>query len=812
MNETFVNRKKDIAFVLEQLKGMADHSKILLIKGGSGIGKSAFAQKVMDEQYSRESIKVHVEDVGTRLADGKMIEKVALELNHAARKSDQIRSFEYFFNNSEGGLLKKRTANLVKNAFTDAIPVFGKALGVSTDLISKSGSFNADLLFNSGITELILILSSYIEYVLTNAPLIVNIENIQIIDYTSLDLLGQLIEKIKPTLFLLEYTTNSTIKINEERLSQSLKTDKAIVQTLELQKLSFEDYLQIITSKGIDRKNLDAILRYTYVKYNGDLRNLTDTQVLLGVDERVNDIISAIESDTYNPQRFNINSLQENDKFLLTAIVAHNGTADIGQLLEIVLSVNISHLLIDVDLAIERLTDQQLIEKKETNVSIKHDSISKEILSGKDYVRFLFVANKIWGDYYDDLLLRADFGKYTREHILFYLFRARLYYAPEKCLDILKEVKAYVVNAIRPDTIIGFLESLETDLAESLKSNVTDVYYQFASIYYEAGLFDKAFRLINNIDDDSERKKIYQAALLNRLDQHQEAITFIEKTLRKGVSKRSELCLKLFLLISNRSLSNMKRCEQIFDDIERDNQNRSYLEYGFFLRNSEIILPLQPSIIAARESVTFFEEKKLHVQVAHSKITLAMLCAWQASLDEANILLSEAEQLLFGKTMERHIIFNNKAAIALYQGNFDETCEKWLQQARMTALTPFDKLSIYINMLILYTKTLRIDRCDAVINNILKIVESEPDLIMKRLCFYHIAWCYKNYNPELFLYYQVMAQDIHHKMDANDDYQRYWGTRLFDRNNPFEDYNFLLQFDYEPCFLSYWHFEIPDVN
>jgi hypothetical protein len=812
MDETFINRKKDVAFVLEQIKNMENQNKVLLIKGNSGIGKSAFTRKVLDEQHYRESIKVHIDDVGTRLSDGKMIEKIAFELNHAAKRSNKIHSFEYYFNNSEGEVLKKRTTNLVKNAFTDSVPVFGKALGISFDLIFKSGNFNPDLLFNSSISEIILILTSYIEFVLANTSLIVNIENVQIIDNTSLDLLAQIIEKVSPTLFLLEYTTNTSVKIDEKFLSDSLKGNETLFQTLELQKLSFEDYLQIITGKGIDKKSLDAILRYTYIKYNGDLRNLTDTQVLLGVDDRIADIIGAIGTDAFNPQRFNIDSLQENDKFLLVSIVANNGETDVGQLVYIAFSKEIDHLLIDVDLTIERLINQQLIQKSGDVISIKHDSISKEILIGRDYIRLLFIAHKIWSDYYDDLLAKGDFNKYSKENILYNLFRSRLYYAPEKCLSILTEIKIYVVNAIRPDTIIGFLESLQNSLAQSLKNNLDTVHFQLVGIYYEAGLFDKAFNLLDNINGDSERKKIYRAALLNRLDQHEEAITYINTVLSEGVTKRAELCLKLFLLISNRSLSNMGHCEQIFADINKDIEYKNFLEYGFFLRNSEIILPLRPSISAARRSVTFFEEKGLEIQAAHSKITLSMLCGWTNSLNEAQVLLTEAEDMLLGKTMERHIIFNNKAAVALYQGNFDDVCEKWLQQARMTALTPFDKLSIYINMLILYRNQSRFERCDTVLSNMVKIAESEPDLIMKRLCFYHIAWFYKDNNTELFLYYQLEAQKIHHRINTSDDYQHYWENRLFDSNNPLEDYIFFEQFDYEPCFLSYWHFEIPDIS
>ncbi|WP_146203211.1 hypothetical protein [Mucilaginibacter oryzae] len=742
-----------------------------------------------------------------------MIEKIAFEINTASLSVKGLPSFGYFFNNSEGGVLKKRAFNIIKNALSEAIPVLGKAANVGADLIFKSGSFDSDYVFNSSITEIILILKAYIEFALKQIPLILNIENIQIIDQTSVELLRQIIENTDSTMHVWEYTSNAAVKIPESVLSERFTIKNVDFEIWDLKKLSFEDYLQIISGKGLDKKSLDAILKYTYIKYNGDLRNLTDTEVLLGIDENVKEIINLVSDDSFNPRGFNINSLVENEKFVLIAIVAHNAQVLIDDLIYLTNAKEVRNLMIDVDLSLAKLEEQELIQRNGNRISIKHDSITREIVSGKEYVRLLFIAYKIWSDYYADLLERNQFFKYSKEHILYLLFHCYLHYSPDKCLTILADIKIIVANAIRPDTAVDYLESVKENLKRSSRTDLDKIYSQLVDIYYGAGIFDKAYNLLPEIHADTSYKKIYHAALLNRLDRHQEAVDYISSVLETGIGKRTELCLKLILLISKRTLLEWDECESIYEDIYGNPAYKEFFEYGFFLRNAEIILPLRPSVLAAQESVVFFAERRSTIQLAHSKITLAMLYAWTSKFAEARQELNEAGELLDGKTLERHIIFNNKAAVALHLNDWDnEIIEEYLQQARMTALTSFDKLAIYSNLLIVYTKTNKHDRGEMVINNILKVMEDEPDHIMHRICYYHISRFYKNHNIDLYLYYQLEAQKVHGAMTSSDDYHLYWENRLFGANHAVEDYATLLIYDYEPCFISYWHFDIPHIE
>jgi hypothetical protein len=304
---------------------------------------------------------------------------------------------------------------------------------------------------------------------------------------------------------------------------------------------------------------------------------------------------------------------------------------------------------------------------------------------------------------------------------------------------------------------------------------------------------------------------VFKAALLNRLDRYEEAIFFIGKSYSDYESERFKLCLDLILMVCYRSASLTDLCEITFSKIQGNLTYQNYLEYGYFLRNSEIVLPIEDSIKAAEESVRFFDLKQMNIQVGHSKITTSMLYSWMGDLNKGQSELDDAESLLLGKTLERHIIFNNKAAICLYKGNYTPEVEDYLNEARSTALSPFEKLAIYINMLVFYKKSGIIDKRESLISLILSTIELEKDMVMHRLAYCHLAWNYSDYNIELNNYYAAKAAEIHDRL-SKDDYHIYWEHRLkrdLDDSNLSVYQKFLLSYDFEPCFVSYWHFEIP---
>jgi hypothetical protein len=235
-----------------------------------------------------------------------------------------------------------------------------------------------------------------------------------------------------------------------------------------------------------------------------------------------------------------------------------------------------------------------------------------------------------------------------------------------------------------------------------------------------------------------------------------------------------------------------------------------YDEYGFLLRNSEIVLSLPESIKELEKSIEFFRKKNLLVEMGQSYLTLSLLNTWSKDYQTALLNLDIAEELLYNETFERHIFFNDRAAIYMYQNNFSEEVGRLLNEARKTIMCSFAKLTIHINYLIYYT-TLNIRNgifksYDDIVNSTLDIIEEQPDKVMHRLAYYTLAQYYKMNSIESFNYYMEKSYDAHLLVSFREN--SYWNERFSyyestqTTENKFETFDIGL--------LSYWHFRIPE--
>ena len=345
----------------------------------------------------------------------------------------------------------------------------------------------------------------------------------------------------------------------------------------------------------------------------------------------------------------------------------------------------------------------------------------------------------------------------------------------------------------------------------SISTEVQDaIHFALIDIYYSLGIFDKAWDILTEIQNQSNRYIAYKAALLDRLDMHQEAIIFICNTLASVNSNRLLLILKLILMISYRSINNHKECERIYLEMVNNSEYTNYDEYGFLLRNCEIILPLSQSRKELKKSITFFKEKNLLVEMGQSYLTLAILDAWSKNFKSAVSNLNIAEKLLYNETFERHIFFNNRAVLHMYQNEFSEEVGHLLREARKTTMCNFDKLIIHINHLIYYTfsNTHRdtFEMCEDIIVLTLSLLEKQPDKVMHRLTYYTIAQYYKKRNVDLFHLYMKKSYETHLSLSFGTN--NYWDERFSNYKLDHTTTDGILTHDLG--LISYWHFRIPE--
>jgi len=340
------------------------------------------------------------------------------------------------------------------------------------------------------------------------------------------------------------------------------------------------------------------------------------------------------------------------------------------------------------------------------------------------------------------------------------------------------------------------------------------VSFDLLELYYYLGLFEACQKILNDIKTNSNKKKIYEIAILDRLDQHEEAILEIKKDLEKNIpinDKSYELALKLILLVSYRSINKFNEVQNIFKDIKSKRSDyKNLYEYRFFLRLSDIYLGYSESISNIKESIDAFKEVNSDIYEAHSRITLTVQLTRIGKLSEALKENKIAISLLEGRTLERHINLVNQMAIKIYMDDFtinEMTTLKNKSLATIPESNSFELIAVYNNILLSYTLKHIFENIDEIIDILLKNLDLQPDKVIHRTIYYNIAYCYKIQKIDI-LYQQYL--DKSRKVFPTHD--ELWNFRLFDKEIKDNNFKFLSKFPYQPTFIAYWHFDLNNIS
>jgi len=553
-------------------------------------------------------------------------------------------------------------------------------------------------------------------------------------------------------------------------------------------------------------------LKNSFLEFDGNIRKLEDGDLFFNMRDK--DIIpfNSIVNE-FNYTKTHIDSLDNHLKLVLSAIVAHRLPVTTESLKFFLESDFFKDLWINLESDLKNLTERELIKIDKEYIFVKHDFISKEVISNNSFDRFILPSYKIWIEYYRKKLAQKDFSCYSKNkiyHLLFAFYSASNDF--NNLFKLLPEIKKVALESTYPDSAVEYLELLRNNENHFSSIEIQDsINFALIDIYYALGIFDKAWDILAEIKGTSNRYIAYKAALLDRLDRHQEAISYIQNILLiSETNDRLILILKLILMISYRSSNNNAECKKIYLDMMGNIEYAKYDEYGFLLRNSEIVLPLYKSIKELKKSILFFREKKLSVEMGQSYLTLSLLNTWNNDHKVALSNLDIAEKLLYNETFERHIFFNNRAVIHMYQNNFSKEVEIILNEARKTIMCNFDKLTIHINHLIYYTISNRHNNVfklyDDIVDSTLNLLKEQPDKVMHRLAYYTIAQYYKNHNIDLFRYYMEKSYETHLLLSFRKN--NYWDERFSYYKSKGTTTDNIMTYDLG--LISYWHFRIPE--
>jgi hypothetical protein len=799
----FINRSSELEKLRLAIEDTRETNKIVFLTGPSGIGKSALARKVLESEGNRPAIRVEV--VAGTYTEGFYLSEIARALDSEASSSLALITLQSFLQRIPTPEMRRLYNHTLLSSVSTSIPVpLAKAVG---DIIERKvnwGMFDPDRIFRSTESDAVLMLHSYVHYILSKTRLVLDIENAQAIDHASLRLLSESLKTQTGQFIILEYTTDKPNLHSLDDLKRRFEATRSDIRHFPLRKLPFGDVLKLIDNDEVTR-----LLQRAYVSYNGNLRQLRDLDLLVSAGSGMPSFDLELEGST----GVRLESLSKRLLMTLSFVASHQGKVshDLLRILQLYTSPG-PELFLDFDQSLNQLTALEILLDNGHSVFLAHDSYLYSILASGIFERYLVLANEAWARLYQRLYRDGDYTALTKMEVLFQLFHFSLQTDSGRLFDVMDDIKAIAINSLYPRSTLALLDRLRESttahrrLASDVRSRIT---FSLLDVYYALGLFKEALDTLDSLSESSDlRKDLYRAALLDRLDRHREAIEFIRDKLSTKNSWPAwcELSLKLILMTSHRSLNEMTQCEIIFKSIRKTRQYRDVPEYGYFLRNAEIVLAFEASLSYLQQSIDWFRRFEMPSAEGHSHISLAMNLARLGSLDAAMREIDLAEQALAGKTMERHVILNDRAAILLHTENLSNAPEELLNSALVTVTTSFDKIIILTNLLIARSLRGILQHNDELEGELLSALNEQPDRYLHRHVFFNLAYYAQLKDDKLrCTKFMDLARDV-------GDEDNYWEFRL--RGGVLRDSNylFLSRFPFAAGFISYWHFPIRTVS
>lgn len=695
----FVNRSSEINSLLADIQGACGRNRVALLISESGIGKSRLAERLLSLISERPGVKLKIRAPRKGLSqDGHYIRMLAAELDDAAKLDLRIPAFRSFLKKGVPGAEAKRMKKAA-TAILDSTPILRAARAVAEG--ARMPVPDARSQFRDPTGENSILAYEYVLHAVRASSPILNIENIQDIDDTSLDLLKRVLEESEDVYFLLEYTvSNEGSPWSIGDIAEAFSARAAVAQ-YPLEKLRIDDVLRLIKNQPTA---LEGLVRSLYMRSNGSLRPLTDFFIKTIDDPAGLEIMAGqgVFMELRDFTRTSLSELDSSSRFILVALALHGGWVERTLLAMIATQTQFAHTLLDVDTTLDDLHAKAFVEAEGDRVRAS-DGVS-DFLFTPEFTRERTLTAEAWKRVYRHAA--EDGGDLFIPKAQAFYFLVYFSYIQDDALECAKYLDQVLYLAARsyvPTRFIAFAKDVRSRLASHRTSSLlSDIDRRLIGALQALSYSDDALHMLELLPD-SVLKDWYSCILLENAGQAKEALAQCNRALGKKsvtTAPRWRLRFELAKFASLRSLCREKECLALYRAMRANGDYQALPEFGYVLRSAGSCCPSEQAIPDLRESAQFFEKTKQPVQEAHSRIELVVALAYCRELDQAEAELDAAERLLGGQISERHAILSNRASISIIRGAADQATLDNLRQAFLTARNGFDKTAIRNNMLI----------------------------------------------------------------------------------------------------------------
>lgn len=811
----FVNRYNILRFFSEDISSNV-YSTVSIIYSRSGVGKSRLCQEILKD-VSNISINVKVEiniSKANHLQDGYYIKELAKAINNKSSDSNVISFEEFLLINSEEDVNNLLFA--VANDYIEKSPILKNTKEVISKFFSF-GNFNYDKFFETNITETTNLSYKYIDYVCKNNYLVINIENIQIIDPTSLELFSKLINNINKIYLLLEYTISQNKNyLSLEELQNSFNEKINLNFNIkELEQLNEKELIKLLESNS---ELLKQYIKTSYKQWDGNLRPFVNLHYKLpNSNDEVKNFISNSNNTINNIVLNDILKLNSKELFLLMLIAVHADAVEINlinQIHNIDLISDVSNIF-DFELELDKLEQKRFISTYNKSYIINDDTILEHLLNTDIFNSKKILAIQLWLKIYTLIYKNENYFFTSKSNLLFKILNFSVQLQEEQnILTHLNELM-FLFKHSTPiwvkDWVYKIIESIKYSRNEYLNNLIK---IRLAEITESLALYDTSYSLINSIKSDTINLLVTKAILLEKNSKPTKALeilNFIYDT-HKNLGRRFNLVCKVTEISCLRSLNEYKKADKIFKFFIDNKDYTEFLEYGFILRHAGTIYDSNKALPYVIKGIEHFNKHNAAIQELHTRIELSVMYIYNENFDLAREELINASKISQTQFIENYIIDNNLAIVNLYQNKEKEKTYSMLKKSLSKVQTPFDKLALHINLLISANcrnldEELILTLCNTIdelcqLNNI-----SEKEI--KRISYFNLMLSCKLFNnEENFILYKKRFEDIivnGDKYDINKKFNLLINNKL--------DYSNQLNCigEFITCELSHWSIEFDNI-
>jgi len=808
-NFQLVNRESDKETVKDLISN-SDIGILLFITAPSGIGKTIFTKHICEEMFPH-FITMRVSSTAIKnllKPDGFLIRELAKSLNEISKGIDNIRNHDSF-SSSLASPSSKNKYNKELLGFIGIQKVFAAMYQKHT----QSGDYDPLTIRDPAFTIDIQDLINYVRECFNlfheeESQVLIVIENVHICDEMSLKFLSEVLYDCSRINVIFEYTIR---KDNGD--AYHISDIRAILSTLQnrfhiqpLKKLNKHCIRNLLRLWGVSEEILEPLL-LAYDNVSGNIKKLEDIKGFADSDLGIvnHPDVKKIFDDVYKKIFL---SLDESSSFLIVLLSCTNISLHKSLIIEICCIAESKGLLIDAGFAINTLKSKGGLIKESDNsiITLAHDSLGDAFKSIDSFSKKQIIVEGLILQLFEDILDNSKFDFVSRYDCLTILIRHYSFFQPPKLLTLFDYFKNSQMLDKAPAACESFLTKVKNLICNEKFEFEDGVFFNMLKVYYELDMFNLGFQVSKTYyGNNSVKLALFQAAFLNRTDNHIQCINVCKSILSNIDSNETTIDFLILLMTSYRSINNDKDCKKTYIKLKSIHVSLKKSEsYALFLRNSQMVLTIEKSIRNLHKAMKIYRLNNNKIEGGKVNLTLSMEYARQGKLDIAEDYIRLASEDLLNRNIDQCMLLNNYAIIVLLKGNETMAIQK-LIKAKNMAISYFDKIVITFNLINVYSQLDDSKMLKHYIPYLLSLLTSstnQRDLALDRSVFFNISIIYK-----LNFYDYVNAEKYLAKAMAVLPISKgsYWSARF--ENGQCDDYLFTKKHHFG--FLSHWSINLP---